>query len=90
MNHRETMQASLRSWSFARVLLVSGSWILAWLLLSLLVVVRSFLLLLRSSGHAGVGAVSFGISEMLLMTMLAVLVVPPAALIASWLVIRRP
>ena len=86
----ETMQATFQSWSFARVLLVSGAWILAWLLLSLVVVASSFLFLLRSSGSAGVGAVSFGISEALLIASIAFLVVPPVALIVSWLVIRRP
>ena len=85
-----TMQATLQSWSLARVLLVSGAWILAWLLLSLVVVASSFLFLLRSSGSAGVGAVSFGISEALLIASIAFLVVPPVALIVSWLVIRRP
>ena len=84
------MRAILQSWSLARVLLISAAWILTWLVVSLLVVVGSFLLLLRSSGSAGVGAVSFGISEPLLIAMLAVLVVPPAALIGTWLVIRRP
>jgi hypothetical protein len=73
----------------ARVLLVSGAWILAFLLLSLLIVAGSFFFMLRSEGSAGVGAVSFGISELLLIAVLAVLVVPPAALIVSWLVVRR-
>ena len=86
----ETMQTTLQSWSFARVLLVSGAWISAWLLLGLVVVVSWFLFQSRSSGSAGVGAVSFGISEALLIAVLAALVVPPAALIVSWLVIRRP
>jgi hypothetical protein len=83
------MQATLQSWSLARALLVSGAWILAWLLLSLVVVASSFLFLSRSSGSAGVGAVSLGISEALLIASIAFLVVPPVALIVSWLVIHR-
>jgi hypothetical protein len=83
------MRTILQSWSLARVLLICAAWILSWFILSLLVVAGSFLFLLRSSGSAGVGAVSFGISEALVITMLAVLVVPPAALIGTWLVIRR-
>lgn len=85
-----TMQAAFQSWSLARVLLVSGAWILGWLLLSLVVVASSFLFRSRSSGSAGVGAVSLGISEALLIASIAFLVVPPVALIVSWLVIRRP
>jgi len=84
------MHATLQSWSFARVLLASAAWILGWLLLSLAVVVGAFLLQLRSAGSAGVGAVSFGISEGLILVMLAVLLAPPATLIVSWLIIRRP
>ena len=83
------MREALKSWSLTRVLLISAAWILAWILLSLLVAAGSFLSVLRSSGSAGVGAVSFGISEPLLIAMLAVLVVPPAALIGAWLVIPR-
>jgi hypothetical protein len=53
-------------------------------------VASSFLFRSRSSGSAGVGAVSLGISEALLIASIAFLVVPPVALIVSWLVIRRP
>ena len=83
------MRATLRSWSLARVLLISGAWILACLLLSLLIVASSFFFLLRSEGSAGVGAVSFGINDLLLIAVVAVLIVPPITLIVSWLVIRR-
>ena len=78
------MQA-LRHWSFARVLLVSG----AWILLCLLVVVAWVLFQLRglltaSSGSAGIGAVSVGINGLIL----AIPVVPPIILNLAWLIAR--
>lgn len=76
------MQA-LQSWSFARVLLVSGAWILlcvlvvtVWLLFQLGVFSAG------SSGSAGIGAVSVGINVL----MLAIPVVPPIVLILVWLI----
>jgi len=76
---------TLRYWSFARVLLVSGAWILcclfvaaAWALFQL----RG--LFTASSGSAGVGAVSVGFSDLLL----AIPVVPPILLILAWLIAR--
>jgi hypothetical protein len=78
------MQA-IQSWSFAKVLLVCGGWVLlcvliaaAWLLLRLGVFSTG------SSGSGGIGAVSFGISELVL----AIPVVPPVILIVVWLAAR--
>ena len=78
------MQA-LQSWSFAKVLLVSISWVLlcvliaaAWLLF------RLGIFSAGSSGSGGIGAVSFGISELVL----AIPVVPPVILIVVWLLAR--
>ena len=78
------MQA-LQSWSFARVLLVSGTWILlclivpaAWLFFRLRVFSAG------SSGSGGIGAVSVGVNEL----MLALPVLPPIILIVAWLVAR--
>jgi hypothetical protein len=75
----------LRYWSFARVLLVSGAWVLfcliaaaAWVLFQL----RD--LFTASSGSAGIGAVSVGFSELIL----AIPVVPPILLILAWLIAR--
>jgi hypothetical protein len=76
----------LQEWSFARVLLVSG----AWIVLCLLVAVAWILFQLRgvfaaSSGSGGVGAVSGGVSELIL----AIPIVPPIILILAWLITRR-
>jgi hypothetical protein len=76
---------TLRYWSFGRVLLVSG----AWILLCLLVAGAWALFQLRglftaSSGSAGIGAVSVGFSELIL----AIPVVPPILLILAWLLAR--
>ena len=79
------MQA-LRNWSFARVLLVSGGWVLlciltplAWLLFQFRNVVDV------SSGSASIGAVSFGFNAL----MLAIPIAPPVILIVAWLIARR-
>ena len=78
------MQA-LQSWSFARVLLVSGAWLLLWVLVAAAwLFVRLGLLNARSSGSGGIGAVSVGMNEI----MLAIPVVPPIILIVVWLVAR--
>jgi hypothetical protein len=76
---------ALRSWSFGKVLLVSAAWvvfcvvsIVAWIVFQLSAPV------LGSSGSAGVGAVSVGISELIL----AIPVVPPIVLFLAWLVAR--
>jgi hypothetical protein len=76
---------TLRYLSFARVLLVSGAWILcclvvaaAWALFQL----RG--LFTRFSGSAGVGAVSVGFSDLIL----AIPVAPPILLILAWLIAR--
>ena len=74
----------LRDWSFARVLLVSG----AWILVCILAVVAWLFLQFRSvqvtSGSAGIGAVSFRINVFLLLIPFA----PPVVLIVAWLVAR--
>ena len=79
------MQA-LRNWSFARVLLLSGGWILvcilttaAWLLLRVRHVFDA------STGSGGIGAVSFGINALVLAIPLA----PPVILIMAWLIAHR-
>jgi hypothetical protein len=80
---------TLRYWSFARVLLVSGAWILLCLFVaaawaaSALFQLRG--LFTASSGSAGIGAVSVGFSE----ATLAIPVVPPILLILAWLIARR-
>jgi hypothetical protein len=76
------MQA-LRAWSFVRVLLVSGGWIL---LCVLAIVAWAFFrlrgLVAASSGSGGIGAVSGGFSEL----MLVISVAPAIVLIVAWLV----
>jgi Na+/proline symporter len=73
---------ALRFWSFARVLLFSGAWILlcllvaaAWLFFSL------SMLSAASAGSGGIGAVSVGLSEL----MLAIPLGPPIILALLWL-----
>jgi hypothetical protein len=77
--------AALRSWSFARVLLVS----VAWIIVCVLVFVAWIVFQLRGpligpSGSGGVGAVSVGINELIL----AIPVVPPILLVLAWLIAR--
>ena len=79
------MQA-LRNWSFARVLLLSGGWILvcvlttaAWLFVWFRNVVEV------SAGSGGIGAVAFGINVLVLAIPLA----PPAIWIVAWLIAHR-
>ena len=78
------MQA-LRNWPFARVLRVSGGWVLlciltplAWLLFQFNNVVDV------SSGTGSIGAVSFGFNAL----MLAIPIAPPVILIVAWLMAR--
>jgi hypothetical protein len=79
------MQA-LRLWSFWKVLLVSGGWIL----LCVLLVAAWVFLQFRgvwdtSTGSGGIGAVSFGINDFMLLIPFG----PPIVLILAWLVARR-
>jgi hypothetical protein len=78
---------AVRSWSFTQVLLASGTWVL----LSVLSAAGWLYFQLRadSSGSAGIGAASVGVSEVMLAVMLAILVVPPAVLIFGWLIMHR-
>jgi hypothetical protein len=76
----------VRDWSFARVLLVSG----AWILLCLLVAVAYLLFQFRefisaSSGSAGIGAVTFGVNVLTL----GIPLLPPIVLLMAWLITRR-
>jgi hypothetical protein len=78
------MQA-LRYWSFARVLLVSG----AWVIFCLFVAAAWALFQLRGlstapSGSTGIGAVSVGFSDLVF----AIPVVPPILLILAWSIAR--
>jgi hypothetical protein len=78
------MQA-LRDWSFARVLLLSGVWILVCVLATAAWVLFQFRNAVDvSSGSAGIGAVSFGINVLLLVIPIG----PPVILIGAWLVAR--
>ena len=77
----------MRDWSFARVLLVSSGWIFVCVLAAVAYVLYQFRgLFTSSSGSGGIGAVSFGFN---LLT-LAIPLLPPLALIAAWVVARRP
>jgi len=78
------MQA-VHSWSFARVLLLSGAWIfLCVLVAAAWIAFQLGVFSAASSGSGGIGAVSFGINALVL----AIPVVPPIALILVWLVAR--
>ena len=76
---------ALRSWSFGKVLLAC----VAWFLVSVVVTVGWILFQARgffvNAEGAGIGAVSIGISTV----MLVIPVVPPMILIVAWLVARR-
>jgi hypothetical protein len=76
---------ALRDWSFTRVALVCVGWVAG----VVLVVALWLFWLFRptfegASGSAGIGAVSFGISELVLM----IPVVPPIVLFLAWLIVR--
>ena len=78
------MQA-LRNWPFARVLLVSGGWMLLCILTPLAWLLFQFNNAFdTSSGSGGVGAVSFGFNAL----MLAIPIAPPVILIVAWLIAR--
>ena len=76
---------ALRDWPFTRVALVCVGWVVG-----VLMVVLWLFWLFRptfegASGSAGIGAVSFGISELMLM----IPVLPPIVLFLAWLIVRR-
>ena len=76
---------TLRDWSFARVLLVSGAWIVVCAVAAVAYGFSQFRALFDGSeGSGGIGAVSFGVN---LLT-LAVPLLPPIALIAAWCIAR--
>ena len=75
----------LRHWSFEKVLLVSGGWVLLCLLTPLAWLLFQFSNAFdTSSGSAGIGAVSFGFNTLLL----AIPIAPPVVLIVAWLAAR--
>jgi hypothetical protein len=73
----------LQDWSFARVLLACGAWLLA-----LVLIATAWLFLLwrdvRTAGSGGIGAVSVGIGPVVL----GVIFGPPLALIVAWSIAR--
>jgi len=80
--------SALRHWSFKRVLLLSGAWILLCLLVVAALVLFQFsgsFVESRGAGSAGMAAVSVGINELVL----ALPVVPPIVLILAWAIARR-
>jgi hypothetical protein len=79
------MQA-LRNWSFARVLLLSGGWILVCVLATAAWLFFWFRNVFEvSTGSGGIGAVSFGINALVL----AIPIAPPVILIVAWLIAHR-
>jgi hypothetical protein len=79
------MQA-LRLWSFVKVLVVSGSWVLFCLLVAVAWILFQFrgCMVASRSGSAGIGAVSGGLNVF----MLAIPLAPPIVLIVMWLLVR--
>jgi hypothetical protein len=76
------MQA-LKLWSFWKVLLVSGGWVL--LLVLLMVAWIPFRMRSLGYGSAGIGAVSIGINVFTLLIPFG----PPIVLFVAWLIARR-
>ena len=74
----------LQHWSFAKVALVSGGWVVAWLLVALAWVIPGWSAFNRSSGSGGTSTVSFGIDPFTL----AIPFGPPILLVAAWLIVR--
>jgi hypothetical protein len=73
-----------RNWSFAKVLLLSGGWILLCILTPLAWLLFQFNNAYVSSENSGVGAVSFGFNAL----MLAIPIAPPLIVIVAWLIAR--
>lgn len=80
------MQA-LKLWSFWKVLLVSGGWVLLSVLLVAAWIAFQFRGLAGSSGSGsgGIGAVSIGINVFMLLIPFG----PPFVLFIAWLIARR-
>ena len=82
----------LRAWSFAKVLLVSVLWVVLLVGLAAALLLGAYLYAQnasRSSGSAGIGAVSFGISEPLLLLGVLLIFGPPLVLPVIWFFMRR-
>jgi hypothetical protein len=78
-------QIGFRNWSLAKVLRLSGGWILLCVLTPLAWLLFQFNNAFdASSGSGGVGVVFFGFNTL----MLAIPIVPPVILIVAWLVAR--
>jgi hypothetical protein len=76
----------LQDWSFAKVALVSGGWVVACLLIAVAwVLIPAWSAYSRSSGSGGIGAVSFGVN----LFTLAIPFGPPILLVAAWLIAQR-
>jgi hypothetical protein len=80
----------LKLWSFWKVLLVSGGWILLTVLLVVAWVVLQFrgYWAASSAGSAGIGAVSFSVNVFIVF-LLVIPLGPPFVLILAWLIARR-
>ena len=77
---------NLRTWSFSRVVLACVGWVACCIALTALWLFLAFHGAFDTgSGSAGIGAVSFGVNEL----MLAIPVAPPLVLFAAWLIVRR-
>jgi len=75
---------ALRNWSFVRLLIVSGAWILLCVLAAVTWVFLQFRSVQVASGSSGIGAVSIGINVLMLLIPIA----PPVGLIVAWLIAR--
>jgi hypothetical protein len=76
---------ALRDWPFTRVALVCVGWVVASVLVAVLWLFWLFRPTFeRASGSAGIGAVSYGISVLVLM----IPVLPPIVLLLAWLIVR--
>ncbi len=77
---------ALRLWSFSKVLIASGVWILFCVLLTAAWLLFQFrgLWAATSTGSGGIGAVSVGVSAFTLVIPLG----PPILLILAWLAAR--
>lgn len=75
----------LREWSFARVLLACAAWVVFTLaLIALWIFLHLFSTADIGSGSGGIGAVSVGITEPVLLVPVA----PPIALFLAWIYFR--
>ena len=82
----------LRTWPLAKVLLASVLWVVLLVGLAAALSLGVYLYVVsqsHSTGSGGIGAVSFGISEPLLLLAVALLFGPPIVLPAIWFFMRR-